>query len=130
MLTLVDSEHFELAGHIFRIPTYENAEEVVNDMVSQGVLRNDTVVQSMLQGTPKASSQRSLQRHFKTTTGLSRKKLADIRRAQDAVRRLKEGDTPADAAANAGYYDQPHLTKSLKRLMDSSPTDVDDVNQV
>ena len=130
MLPLPDDTHFELAGQVFSWPTFENAEELIADMVQRGVLANDVLVDGMLHGTPKAASKRSVERHFKTTTGLSPKKLADIRRAQEAVRMLKTGKDPSAAAAEAGYYDQPHLSKSLKRLMDSLPSDVDDINQV
>ncbi len=125
-----DNAHFRLADHTFELPTYENAEQLIDKMVSQNVLQNDDIVHGMLQGTPKAASTRSVQRHFKAVTGITHKNLTDIRRAQQAVRLLKDGKNPSRVAADAGYYDQPHLTKSLKRLMDSSPTDVDDVNQV
>jgi len=130
VLTLPDDTHFELAGHIFPWPTFEDAEDLVDQMVRAGVLANDEIVDSVLRGTPKAASNRSVERHFKTTTGLSPKKLADIRRAQEAVRMLQAGKDPSTTAADAGYYDQPHLSKSLKKLMDSLPSDVDNIHQV
>jgi hypothetical protein len=130
MLPLPDDTHFELAGHIFPWPTFENAEELIAEMVRLRALANDDIVNSVLHGTPKASSKRSIERRFKTTTGLSPKKLADIRRAQEAVRMLKSGKDPSTTAADAGYYDQPHMSKSLKKLMDSLPSDVDNINQV
>lgn len=99
-------------------------------MLDKKLLASDAVVESVMRGTPKAASKRSIERHFKTATGLSPKKLANIQRAQQAVRMLKEGKNPSSAAADAGYYDQPHLTKELKQLMGSRPSDVDDVNQV
>ena len=130
ILQLPDDMHFELAGNIFPWPTFENAEELIDEMVRLGVLANDDIVDGVLRGTPKAASKRSIERHFKTTTGLSPKKMADIRRAQEAVRMLKSGKDPSTTAVDAGYYDQPHLSKSLKKLMDSLPSDVDDINQV
>lgn len=130
MLPVENNTHFKLADHTFVLPTYDNAEELVMQMVSLGVLKNDAIVEHILHGAPKAASKRSVQRHFKTTTGITHKKLADIHRAQQAVRLLKKGKDPATTASDTGYYDQPHLTKSLKHLMDSSPTAVDDINQV
>lgn len=130
LLTMPDSDHFDLAGQVFPLPTYENAEEVVARMVTSGLLVSDDVVDSVIRGQPKAASKRSVERHFKSVTGLSPKKMANISRAQQAVRMLKEGTTPSVAAVDAGYYDQPHLANELKRLMDSHPSDVSDINQV
>jgi hypothetical protein len=130
MLPVVGGQGFRLAEKTFPLPTFQNAEALVENMVRSGVLKNDGVVDGVLQGSPKAASNRTVQRHFKATTGLTRKQLEEIRRAQQAVRLLKAGQDSATTAAEAGYYDQPHLTKSLKRLMDSPPSNVDDVNQV
>lgn len=130
MLTMPDDLHFELGGQTFPLPTFENAEALINQMVERGIVASDEVVEGVMRGTPKAASRRSVERHFKTTTGLSPKKLADIRRAQAAVRMLKAGKDPATTAAEAGYYDQPHMSKELKRLMDSLPSDVDDISQI
>ncbi len=130
MLPLIDNTHFQLDGHTFAWPTFEGAEELINRMVRLGVLANDAIVDGVLRGAPKATSKRSVERHFKATTGITPKKLADIRRAQEAVRLLKAGKDPSVAAIDAGYYDQPHLSKSLKQLMDTLPSDVEDINQV
>lgn len=53
-----------------------------------------------------------------------------IRRAQEAVRRLQKGEKPVDAALSAGYSDQPHLAKSLKKIMGSHPSNVDDIHKL
>lgn len=130
MLTMPDRDHFALAGRLFPLPTFENAEELTTQMVKNDILASDTIVNSVMRGTPKAASKRSVERHFKATTGLSPKKMASIRRAQQAVRMLKGGASPSAVANETGYYDQPHLAKELKRLMDSHPSDVDDVTQI
>lgn len=130
MLSMPDAEHFELAGHVLPLPTYENAERIVAQMAEDGLLATDAVVAGVIRGTPKAASKRSVERHFKTTTGLSPKKIAAIRRAGQAVRRLKSGDNPSVVAADAGYYDQSHLAKELRRLMDATPSDVNDIHQI
>ena len=131
MLPLTDDgRQFKLAGMLFDFPTYENAERLIDQMSKRDVLQQDAVVDGILKGAPKASSHRSVQRHFKEVTGITKKKLDDIYRAKKAVRLLKDGKRPLDVAVDAGYYDQPHLSKSLKNLMDSTPNNVDDVNQV
>ena len=78
MLTMPDSDHFELAGQVFPLPTYENAEEVVVRMATCGLLVNDAVVDSVILGQPKAASKRSVERHFKYVTGVAPKKMANI----------------------------------------------------
>ena len=130
MLAMPDPNHFELAGQTFPLPTYENVEEIVDLMVASGLLVSDAVVDGVVRGELKAASQRSVERHFKNITGISPKKMANIRRAQQAVRILKSGATPSDVAAEVGYYDQPHLAKELKQLMDSRPSDVSDISQI
>ena len=56
--------------------------------------------------------------------GLSRRTLQVIARARHAARRLRAGAAVADVVCEAGYYDQPHLTRSLRRLIGHTPVDV------
>ena len=37
---------------------------------------------------------------------------------------MKRGDSIADATHEAGYFDQPHLTRSLKRLIGQTPAEL------
>ena len=43
-----------------------------------------------------------------------------------AVALLKQGKSILDAAYEAGYYDQPHLTRSLKHYIGLTPAQVMD----
>lgn len=126
----VDADHFGLLGHAFAYPTYAGAEDLVDALIAAGLLKCDEVVTGILMGTPKAFSSRTVQRHFVQATGLTPKTFQQIQRAQEAVRLLKQGTAPAEAAADAGYTDQPHLTNSLKRIMGTTPTDVDDIHKL
>jgi len=130
MLSCPDEEHFELAGRVFVIPVYETAEQLVEAMIEQGVIRMDEVVASILSGDPKALSDRAKQRHFSDVTGLTRKSLEQIRRAQEAVRQLQDGGRPVDVAMVAGYADQAHLAKSLKKIMHRKPSAVDEIHKL
>jgi hypothetical protein len=130
ILPTVDDEHFSLAGHTFAFPTFDNAEELVEQMARLGIVDYDAVVGRVLKGEAKAMSTRAVQRHFLQTTGLTRKQLQQIHRAQAAVRLIKEGKRPIDAALDTGYTDQPHLAKSLKRIMDAKPSNVDDIHKI
>jgi hypothetical protein len=130
LLPNADDNHFILGGHIFAFPTFDNAETLVEELIDTGVLKNDEVVSSVVQGVPAAISKRAIQRHFVQTTGVTQKRLERIKRAQQAVKLIKQGMKPVDAAVDAGYADQPHLAKSLKKLMDSNPSDLDQIHKL
>ena len=125
-----DESHFMLAGHTFEFPTYETAEELVEKLVRLGILTSDKIVNDVMHGKHAALSERAVQRHFVRTTGMTQKYLEQIHRAQLAVRLLKQGEKPLDAAADAGYTDQSHLAKSLKKIMNRKPSDIDDIHKL
>jgi AraC-like DNA-binding protein len=125
-LPTVDATHFHLAGYTFAFPDFDTAEELVEQMLEHNILKSDPIVD----GTLEASSDRTVQRHYAETTGMPRKTLEQIERAQQAVTLLQKGERPVDAAADSGYSDQPHLTKSLKKIMGISPTNVDDIHKL
>ena len=130
LLPCPDADYFSLAGHVFAIPTFETAEALARTMVEQGVLRMDAVVAAILSGDTKALSDRVKQRHFLAVTGLTRKSLEQIHRAQEAVRQLQAGKKPIDVAADAGFSDQAHLAKSLKKIMHKNPSNVDTIHKL
>ena len=130
LLPMSDDEHFELAGELFAVPTYETAEQLVEELAAKHIIKIDEVVAAVLAGTPKALSDRAMQRHFHKVTGMSKKGLEQIHRAQEAVRILQAGKAPREAAADAGYADQAHMAKSLKKLMDSKPSDTKHIHKL
>lgn len=130
MLPSDDLGRFILLDHAFDFPEYDTAEELVVSMVGAGILKQDDVVASVLEGHPKAMSSRTMQRHFHQVTGMSRKTLDKIRRAQDAVKMLQAGTVTADVAAEVGYADQPHLTKDLKKIMGSGTSTTDHIHKL
>lgn len=125
-----DENHFMLAGHTFEFPTYETAEQFVEKLVRLGILTSDKIVDDVMKGRQAALSERAVQRHFVRTTGMTQKYLEQIHRAQLAVRLLKQGEKPLDAAADAGYADQSHLAKSLKKIMHRRPSDINDIHKL
>ena len=130
LLPNVDKNHFMLAGHTFEFPTFETAELLVEKFVSLGILKSDKIVSDVMKGKRAALSERAVQRHFVRTTGMTQKYLEQIHRAQLAVRLLKRGNKPLDAAAEAGYTDQSHLAKSLKKIMHKKPSDIDEIHKL
>ncbi len=130
ILPNVDAEHFVLSGHTFAFPTFDNAEELVEDLIKAKLLFADPIVYSAYGDSSHASSKRSAQRHFAESTGITQKNLARIERAQEAVRQLKTGKKPSEVAADAGYTDQPHLARDLRKIMGVKPSDVDDIHKL
>lgn len=69
-------------------------------------------------------SVRSIERRVARATGLRRGTIRQIRRANHALGLLEAGLPPLEVARRAGYADQPHLTRSLKRFVGQTPAQV------
>jgi AraC-like DNA-binding protein len=65
-----------------------------------------------------------VERRVSRATGLTRGVIGQIQRAERAAGLLGRGVSPADVAGQAGYADQPHLTRSLARFMGRTPTQI------
>lgn len=68
---------------------------------------------------------RQLERHFKSSVGVSPKDLISIVRYQFASQKIKNdtsGKCLAEFAFESGYYDHAHLTKEIKRFTGSAPS--------
>lgn len=124
------ADRFDLDGTSLPLPDFENAEELVDKMIEAGLLKSDDLVAKAFSDNPKAASKRSVQMHFKRTTGITQKDFQMIRRAQEAVRRLKRGEAPAAVAAELGYSDQPHMIKSIKTIMGHLPSNLELVHKL
>src|SRR4029079_9175081 len=112
---------FWLEGSALEIPTFENAEGLVDRLVRGGIIVCDEIVDGLVTGRPRAATPRSVQRHFLRALGPTSHGLAQIRRACRAVDLLQQGCAPAEVAVDVGYADQPHMSRSLKRLMGRPP---------
>jgi hypothetical protein len=131
ILPNTDANHFELVGRTFAFPAnFAEAEKLVEQLVDMGILKNDRVVDGVLSGSAPAMSDRAKQRHFTDTTGITQKSFEQIKRAQKAVSELQQGRAARDVAAETGYADQPHLAKSLKKIMGAKPSGVDDIHKL
>lgn len=60
-------------------------------------------------------------RRCKAWFGIGPVQLRKERRLQTAIRLLRDGATPVEVAAAAGFCDQPHLTRLLKRATGLTP---------
>ncbi|WP_255552919.1 AraC family transcriptional regulator [Ktedonobacter sp. SOSP1-85] len=61
---------------------------------------------------------------FLRATGLPLRTLQAIKRAQHAVNLLQQGVSVLDMVEEAGYFDQPHLTRMLKRFIGQTPAQI------
>jgi Helix-turn-helix domain len=118
------SRSFWLNGSAWEYPAFENAETFVQRLAKAGLISRDPTVEAMLKGQPGALSLRSAQRHFLRATGMTYTAFRQIERARYTTNLLKDGVSILDAVQLAGYFDQAHLTRSLKRLIGETPTKI------
>jgi hypothetical protein len=115
---------FRLDGSAWELPRPDTAEVFVDRLVRAGLLVRDPVVADALRGDVEGFSTRSLERRVARATGLSRGAIGRIRRAERAVELLSRGVPASAVARRTGYADQPHLTRSLRRLVGQTPSQI------
>jgi len=118
------SQSFWLYGSAWQFPDFENADTFVARLAREALIVREPVVDAVLQNRPLELSLRSVQRRFLRATGLTRGTLDQIERARQTVTLLEQGVSIADAVYYAGYADQPHLTRSLKRFIGQTPRQI------
>jgi AraC-like DNA-binding protein len=125
-LTLPEAtgQSFWLLGSVWQLPTYENADTFINRLVRHELLVRDPIVEAVLQNHPHHLSLRTLQRRFLRATGLRHKTIQQIERAHHAMALLQQGKSILDTVYEAGYFDQSHLTRSLKHFMGQTPVQI------
>jgi AraC-like DNA-binding protein len=128
--TLVDAEvnlpavsrnSFWLFGSAWQLPDYDNADTFVDRLVRKGLLARDPVVDAALQSHLQDRSLSTIQRRFLRATGLTQSAARQIERARSATLLLQQGVSILDTIEQAGYFDQPHLTRSLKYFIGQTP---------
>ena len=84
-------------------------------------LVHDPVVDAALQDYPLDMSPRTMRHRFLQATGQSQSHIRQYERAIKAASLLRHGVSIADTVFEAGYFDQPHLTRSLKQFVGYTP---------
>lgn len=115
---------FWLGGSTWEFPNFENADTFVRRLVRADLLVHDPLVEEVMQEVPLDLSPRALQYRFQRATGLTRKAVQQIQRAWQAAALLEQGTPILDAAYQLGYFDQSHLTNSLRRYMGQTPAQI------
>jgi len=113
--------HFWLCELRWEIPTFDNAEDFVTRLAMAGVIAREHSVSVVVAGDVEWMSKRSVQRRFIKTMGMTLSGYQQISRARRAALLLVDGRTILDASHEAGYFDQAHMTKSMKRLIGTTP---------
>lgn len=112
---------FWLNGSAWQMPDYDNVETFVARLAREDGLVRDPVVDAALKDQPQDISPRTMRHHFLHSTGLTRSHIRQVERAQRAAALLRQGVSILDTVHEAGYFDQPHLTRSLKAFIGKTP---------
>lgn len=123
------SSSFWLKSAAWELPDFENVDTFVNRLMHDEILVLDPVVDAMLQDQSVDISSRTMRHHFLRATGLTRSRIFQMRQAQQAKALLQQGTPILDAVHEAGYFDQPHLTRALKQFIGYTPAQIAQVNQ-
>ena len=106
-----------ILGHTLPLLTFDDAEALVQRLLRSGVIVRDTFVSDVLRGWSPDVTTRTIRRHFVSATGLTPGSILQIERAREAATLIRTGAPIADVAHDLGYYDQPHLSRSLNRFI-------------
>ena len=115
---------FWLNGSAWEYPRFENADIFVARLVRKGVIARDSIVDAVMHKRSQTLSLRSTQRHFLRATGMTYSTWRQIERARHATNLLRQGMSILDTVYRAGYFDQPHLTRSLKQRIGQTPAEI------
>jgi methylphosphotriester-DNA--protein-cysteine methyltransferase len=81
-------------------------------------------VNAALQDQLPEMSPRTVRYRFLRATGLTQNHIRQFERAQRAEVLLKQGTPILDVVHRLGYFDQPHLTRSLKQFIGYTPAQI------
>lgn len=123
-LPVSDDGTFELHESRWPLPDLENAERYTDELARHGVIARDDVVEAVIGGDGQPLTIRSVQRHFRRNTGITHGLFRQIERARYATTLLRDGASILDTVHEAGYFDQAHLTRSLKAFIGETPASV------
>ncbi|WBB70108.1 helix-turn-helix domain-containing protein [Micromonospora sp. WMMD812] len=108
---------FCVDGVRWETPGPDDAEALVDRLVRSGAVVRDPLVTEVRRGHRPAVSARTVERRFRSATGLTQGAIRQIERARTASALLAAGAPVADAVAQLAYFDEPHLARALQRYI-------------
>lgn len=120
----VSNQRFWLDNAAWQFPDYENVETFIAHLARQETLARDPLVSAALAGDLPDAPPRTIRHHFLQTAGMTRSHIHQIERAQRAAALLRQGISILDTVEEAGYFDQPHLTRSLRQWVGYTPAQI------
>jgi methylphosphotriester-DNA--protein-cysteine methyltransferase len=120
-LPMLPDDRFWFSGEAWEIPSYDNAEDLVARMARAGIIARSHATDAAIEGDRDRMGRRSVQRHFRRVTGMTFSSYRQIERARYAAGLLMDGRSVLDTTFEAGYFDQAHLTRSVKQLIGMTP---------
>jgi hypothetical protein len=115
---------FWFNGAAWELPDFENADTFVNRLARQEILLCDPLVHHVLQGGAPNVAERTVRHRFLRATGLPHRQISQIERALRAETLLRQGNSILDTVEQAGYFDQPHLTRALRQWVGHTPAEL------
>lgn len=115
---------FWLKSSAWQLPNYENVDTFIDRLAHDELLVQDPVVRASLQYQLPETPSRTVRHRFLQATGLTQTYIRQIERAQQAEAFLRQGKSILDTVFEAGYFDQPHLTRSLKQFIGYTPAQI------
>lgn len=118
------SQRFWLKGAARQVPDFENAESFIERLVREEELVRDPVVNAALDEQPLDMSARTVRHRFLQATGQTQSHIRQYERAIKAASLLRHGVSILDTVFETGYFDQPHMTRSLKQFIGYTPAQI------
>ncbi|MGW0006842.1 helix-turn-helix domain-containing protein [Nocardia grenadensis] len=106
-----------LKGSHWPLFDYGSAEDFVAALVAAGVLTRDPFVARGLAGQSMDLSAHTVRRRFQRSTGLTAQTIGRIERSRHAAWLVRHQRPLAEVTHELGYYDHPHLARSLTRFI-------------
>lgn len=115
---------FWFRGAARQFPDFETVETFIDRLVREGDLAYDPAVRAALEGETPDLSPRTLRGRFLRATGQTHNHIRQFERAQRAAALLRQGVPILETVFAAGYFDQPHLTRSLRQFLGYTPAQI------
>jgi hypothetical protein len=118
-ITLPDTfrRSFRLDGRRYQSPGPDDAEALIEALIRDGTVVHDPLVRAALGGDRPPESARTVERRFRSATGLTQGAIHQIERAREAAELLSLGMPSLEVVTRLGYFDEPHLARALRRFV-------------